>query len=88
MAKIDHVSPFIVINGKSVDKNAQFHVYSERMVIVESKSFFDCVIDLMCCYYVFDRKPELNILFLIEDEQINPPFLSKLVKNLSTVDMY
>ena len=51
MAKIDHVSPFIVITG---DKNAQFHVYSERMVIVESKSFFDCVIDLMCCYYVFD----------------------------------
>ena len=54
MAKIDHVSPFIVINGKTVDKNAQFHVYSKRMVIVESKSFFDCVIDLMCCYYVFD----------------------------------
>ena len=97
MAKIDHASPYIVITGKAGDENAQFYVCGERIVIVESKSFFDCVIDLLCCYYVFDMVyPESlsgmflfiqKYLFRIEDEQVNPPCLSKLVKNLSAVDV-
>ena len=97
MENIDHDPPYIVITGKSGDENAQFYVCGERMILVESKSFVDCILDLMCCYFVFDIVyPESlsgillfiqKYLLKIEDEQVNPPCLSKLVKNLSAIDI-
>ena len=52
--KISHNSPYIVTTGKPGNENAQYFVCGEKMVLIESKSFLDCVIDLFCCFFVFD----------------------------------
>ena len=93
--KISHNSPYIVITGKPGNENAQYFVCGEKMVLIESKSFLDCVIDLFCCYFVFDMVyPESltgiflfiqKSLFRVIDDQVSPSCLAKLTKNLSAV---
>lgn len=51
--KISHNSPYIVITGKPGNENAQYFVCGEKMVLIESKSFLDCVIDLFYCLFFF-----------------------------------
>ena len=93
--KISHNSPYIVIAGKPGNENAQYFVCGEKMVLIESKSFLDCVIDLFCCFFVFDMVyPESltgiflfiqKSLFRVIDDQVSPSCLAKLTKNLSAV---
>ena len=92
--KISHNSLYIVITGKPGNENGQYFVCREKMVLIESKSFLDCVIDLFC-YFVFDMVyPESltgiflfiqKSLFRVIDDQVSPSCLAKLTKNLSAV---
>ena len=65
--KISLNSPYIVITGKPGNENAQYFVCGEKMVLIESKSFLDCVIDLFCCFFVliwFTQKASLDFFCL------------------------
>ncbi len=60
----------------------------------ESKTIMDAVIDLIACYYVFDIVYPKSVsgcllfiqqhVFNIKDKQLSPPYLTKLISNISS----
>ena len=98
--EVKHISqyePYIVVTGQSGHENAQFFVVCEQAVLLESKSIWDALVDLIATYYVFDMaypKPVSGLLlffqhvaFDIKDKQKSPrsPRLCKLKQNLSAL---
>ena len=51
---IAQTEPYIVVTGKPGDGRAQFYIYAEKMLTIESKSLRDAFFDLICSYYVFN----------------------------------
>ena len=90
--KIEQSSPFIIIIGIPGEETVQYYVCGEKIIICESVSVMDAVLDLICVYYTFDiaYPKSLSGIFLwfqhfvfdIKDQQVSPPCLIKLLKNI------
>ena len=93
--KISQSAPFIFVCGQAGTESTQYYVCGENIVICESKTYLDAILDLICAYYIFDiayPKPLSGILlffqqsvFSLKDEQIPPACLLKLMKNIDSL---
>lgn len=84
--------PFILVLGPVGQENTQYFICAERALTVECSSFREALLDLLCCYYVFNIQYPSTVsgIFLffqhfvcnLKDEQIHPNCLAKLLKNI------
>lgn len=89
---VKQAEPYIVVTGRAGHRNAQYFVCVEKALITESKSFLDCVIDLICTYYVYDMEyPKAihnifyfiqHVIFEIKDSKKLPISLTTLLQNI------
>lgn len=88
--------PYIVVAGKPGLDNTQFFIACEQAILFESKSLRDALVDLIATYYVFNISYPKSVcgvmlffqhfIFNLKDKQKQPPCLTKLYQNLSTLD--
>lgn len=96
ISAIEQAAPYIVIIGAAGDENAQFYVYAERQIILESMAMRDAVVDLVASYFVFDisyPKSLSAILIFIQhqifgmtDSQSIPMAAAKLMGNIKKLN--
>ena len=93
--KISQSAPYIFVLGKPGTESVQYFICGEKEVMFEAKTMLDSILDLIGAYYIFDvvYPKSLSGIFLffqqqvfgIKDEQVTPPCLAKVLKNISTL---
>ena len=93
---IEQAALYIAITGIAGDENAQFYVYSEQKIVLESSSMRDAVLDLAASYFVFDisypRSLSAILIFIqheilgITDSQSIPMAAAKLMGNFKKLN--
>ena len=93
--EIEQSAPYIAITGMPGTEEAQYHICCEKQVVTESRGVRDAVLDLMCCYFVFDTsypKRLSSILVYIQhfllgvkSSQKIPEAASKLASNRARI---
>ena len=96
ISAIEQAAPYIVITGVAGDENAQFYVYAEQQIVVESSTMRDAVLDLVASYFVFDISYPKSLsailifiqhqIFVMGDSQSIPIAAAKLMGNIKKLN--